>query len=191
MQIFQNKKKKPFSGISKSRVGILLYSKIGKKKQFFFQNFKLRVGRMWTIKQFFFCLTFCMLMFFYKPMLLTLTRKCCPHVNKNVFHAPSPYIKPHTSHPRIICIPIILSSRRLSVQNDQLKLWLKFKSQSTAKPHSFFPYYHHQKKNHLFLTISLPNFVLITLKAYSLMLNRGRSQNFQILIFLHIFVALL
>ena len=29
------------------------------------------------------------------------------------------------------------------------------------------------------------------LKAYSLMLNRGRSQNFQILIFLHIFVALL
>ena len=32
---------------------------------------------------------------------------------------------------------------------------------------------------------------LSTLKAYSLMLNRGRSQNFQILIFLHIFVALL
>ena len=29
------------------------------------------------------------------------------------------------------------------------------------------------------------------LKAYSLMLNRGRSQNFQIWIFLHIFVALL
>ena len=29
------------------------------------------------------------------------------------------------------------------------------------------------------------------LKAYSLMLNRGRSQNFQNLIFLHIFVALL
>ena len=30
-----------------------------------------------------------------------------------------------------------------------------------------------------------------TLKAYSLMLNRGRSQNFLNLIFLHIFVALL
>ena len=42
MQRYQNKKikKKPFSGISKSRVGILLYCKIGKKKKNLFSDFQ-------------------------------------------------------------------------------------------------------------------------------------------------------
>ena len=65
MQNFQNykkqknknknkKTKQTFSGISKGRGGILLYSKIEKKQKNFFQISKIRVGRMWTIKQYFF-----------------------------------------------------------------------------------------------------------------------------------------